>query len=93
MCLEITVTNNERGYIIKLMKYLENREISLKKTNEKTNSHKGKLLRKLFDPLIKVGLTLMRNVLTPLVKSVLLPLRLTIAASATNAAVQKKIYG
>ena len=93
MCSEITVTNNERGYIIKLIKYLENREISLKKTNEKTNSHKGKLLRKLFDPLIKAGLTLMRNVLTPLVKSVLLPLRLTIAASATNAAVQKKIYG
>ena len=50
------------------MKYLENREISLKKTNEKTNSHKGKLLRKLFDPLIKVGLTLIRNVLKDITK-------------------------
>ena len=39
------------------------------------------------------GLPLMRNVLTPLAKSVLAPLGLTAAASATDAAMQKKIFG
>ena len=34
----------------------------------------------------------MKNVLKPLTKSVLMPLRLTIAASATDAAIQKKIF-
>ena len=35
----------------------------------------------------------MRNVLTPLPKSDLIPLGSTAATSATNAAIQKKIYG
>ena len=34
----------------------------------------------------------MKNVLKPLTKSVLMLLRLTIAASATDAAIQKKIF-
>ena len=39
------------------------------------------------------SLPLMKNVLTPLAKSALIPLGLTAAASATHAAIQKKIYG
>ena len=39
------------------------------------------------------GLPVMKSVLTPLGKSVLVPLGLTTAASATDAAVQKKVYG
>ena len=35
----------------------------------------------------------MKNVLKPLAKSVLIPLELTAAASATDAAIQKKILG
>ena len=37
-------------------------------------------------------LSLMKTVLTPLAKSVLMPLGLTAAMSATDAAIQKKIY-
>ena len=37
-------------------------------------------------------LPFIKNVLTPLTKSVLIPLGLTAAASATDAAIQKKIY-
>ena len=37
------------------------------------------------------GLPLMENVLTALVKLVLVPLRLVVAASATDAAISKKI--
>ena len=35
----------------------------------------------------------MKNVLKPLAKSVLIPLGLTVAASATDAAFHKKIFG
>ena len=43
--------------------------------------------------LDRVTLSLMRSVLTPLAKSILVPLGLTAVASATDAAIQKKIYG
>ena len=39
------------------------------------------------------GLPLIKNVLTPLTKSILEPLWLTAAPSATDAAIQKKIFG
>ena len=42
--------------------------------------------------MLKTGLPLMGNVLKLLAKSVLIPLGL-MAASATDAAIQKKIYG
>ena len=41
-------------------------------------------------PLITGGLPLMKNVLTLLAKSILAQLELTAAASATDAAIQKK---
>ena len=44
-------------------------------------------------PLIKAGLPLMKNVLTLLAKGVLMPLESTAAESATDAAIQKKIFG
>ena len=44
-------------------------------------------------PLIKAGLPLMKNVLTLLAKGVLVPLESTAAESATDAAIQKKIFG
>ena len=43
--------------------------------------------------LMSVGLPLMKNVVTPLAKSVLLPWRLATTTSAINTAIQKKIYG
>ena len=42
---------------------------------------------------MKVALPLMKNVVTPLTKRFLIPLGLMVAASAANAAIQKKIYG
>ena len=43
-------------------------------------------------PLLKTDLRLIKNVLSPLTKSVLMLLELTIAASATNAGIQKKAF-
>ena len=44
---------------------------------------------RLLEPLLKTGLPLIENVLKPLTKSVLIPLGLTSAASATNADIHK----
>ena len=41
MSSEITLTNNEIKYIIKIIKYLENREVLLKGTTRKIISQEG----------------------------------------------------
>ena len=53
----------------------------------------GGFLSKLLGPLLKTGLPLIKNVLTPLAKSVLIPLGLTATASAADAGIHKKILG
>ena len=53
----------------------------------------GGFLGRLLGPLVKVGLPVIGNVLKPLAKSVLIPLRLTAAASTTDAAIHKKMFG
>ena len=53
----------------------------------------GGFLSKLLGPLLKTGLPLIKNVITPLAKSVLIPLGLTAAASAADAGIHKKILG
>ena len=64
----------------------------MKGTTRKINSEKGGLFNFLA-PLTRVALPLMTNVLIPLTKSVLVPLGLTAAMSATDAAIQKNIFG
>ena len=54
----------------------------------------GRFLGRLLGPLLKAGLLLMKNVIKPLVKSVLIPLGLTAAAaSSADAGIHKKILG
>ena len=50
-------------------------------------------LGRLLGPLLKTGLPLIKNVIKPLAKSVLIPLGLTAAASAADAGIHKKILG
>ena len=47
-------------------------------------------LGRLLGPLLKTGLQVIKNVIKPLEKSVLIPLRLTTAASAADAGIHKK---
>ena len=47
----------------------------------------------LLAPLLKIGLPLIKNVIKPLAKSVLIPLGLTAAASAADVGIHKKILG
>ena len=62
------LTNSEIKYIIKAIKFLENRGILLKEITEKTNSQKERILTNFLVPLIRVGLPLMKNILMPLAK-------------------------
>ena len=64
----------------------------MKGNTKKITSRKGGLPNFL-GPLMNTGLHLLKNALTPLAKSVLVPLGLTAAASATNAAIQKRFLG
>ena len=50
----------------------------------------GGFLGRLLGPSLKTGLPLIENELKPLAKSVLIPLGLTAAASATDPAIYKK---
>ena len=53
--------------------------------------HLGGFPGRLLSPLLKTGLPLIKNVIKPLAKSVLIPLGLTAAASAADAGIHKKI--
>ena len=53
----------------------------------------GGFLGRLLGPIIKTGLPLIKNVINPLAKSVLIALVLTAAASAADAGIHKKILG
>ena len=50
----------------------------------------GRFLGRLLGPLLKTGLALIKNVIKPLTKSVLILLGLTSAASAADAGIHKK---
>ena len=50
----------------------------------------GRFLGKLIGPLLKTVLPLIKNVIKPLAKSFLIPLRLTAAASTADSGIHKK---
>ena len=53
----------------------------------------GEFLGRLLGPLLRTGLLLMKSVIKPLAKTVLVPLGLIAAASAADAGIHKKILG
>ena len=67
--------------------------IKLSKTQLHEIGQSGGFLGSPLGPLLKTGLSLIGNVLKPLAKSILIPLRLTAAASATDVATHKKMFG
>ena len=58
-----------------------------------TMGKSGGFLGRLLGPLLKTGLSLKKNVLKPLAKSVLIPLGLTAVVSAIDASIHKKMFG
>ena len=90
---KLLLTNTQ---VLKLREALANgssAHIKLSKTQVHKIGQSGVFLGILLGPILKTGFPLMKNVLKPLAKSVLIPLGLTAAAAATDAASQKKIFG
>ena len=65
-------------------------DIKLSKAQISKIIQSGGFLGRLLGPLLKTGLPLIKNVIKPLAKSVLILLGLTAAASAADAGIQKK---
>ena len=90
---KLLLTNTQ---VLRLRKAFANNtsaNIKLSKTLLHKIGQSGGFLGRPLGPLLKTGLHLMKNVLKPLAKGVLVPLGLTASASATDAAIHKKIFG
>ena len=68
-------------------------DIKLSKAQLSKMIQSGGFLGRRLGPLLKTGLTLIKNVTKPLAKSVLIPLGLTAATLAADAGIHKKILG
>ena len=90
---QLLLTNRQVSNIRKAFANNPSIDIKLSKTQLSNMIQPGGFLGRLLGPLLKTGLPLMKNVLTPLAKSVLIRLGLTGAASAADAGIHKKILG
>ena len=89
---ELLLTDRQVSSIRKAFSNNSPVDIKFSKTQLSKTIQSGGFLGKLLGPLLKTGLPLRKNVITPLVKSVLIPLGLT-AAAAADAGIHKKILG
>ena len=74
------LTNRQVARICKTFANNLSTDIKLSKTQLSKMIQSGGFLGRLLGPLLKTGLPLMKNVIKPLAKSVLIPLKLTTAA-------------
>ena len=88
---KLLITNREVAILHKPFANHLSTGIKLSKTQLSKMIQSGWFLGRLLGPLPKAGLPLIKNVIAPLAKSVLIPLGLTAAASAADARIHKKI--
>ena len=87
---ELLLTDRQVSSIRKAFSNNSSVDIKFSKTQLSKIIQSGGFLGKLFGPLLKTGLPLIKNVITLLAKSVLIPLGLTAAASAADSGIHKK---
>ena len=90
---KLLLTNRQVANLRKSFPNNLSTDIKLSKTQLSKMMQSGGFLGRLLGPLLKTGLPLIKNVIKPLAKSVLIPLGLTAAASAADAGIHKKILG
>ena len=90
---KLLLTNRQVSNLRKAFANHLSADIKLSKTQLSKMIQSGGFLGRLLGPLLKTGLPLIKNVIKPLAKSVLIPLGLTAAASAEDAGIHKKILG
>ena len=88
---ELLLTDRQVSSIRKAFANNSSVDIKFSKTQLSKMIQPGGFLGKLLGPLLKRGLPLMKSVITPLAKSVLIPLGLT--AAAADAEIHQKILG
>ena len=89
----LLLTNTQVSRLRKTFANNSSANIKLSKTQLHKMGQSGEFLGRFQRPLLKTDFPLMKNVLKTLAKSVLIPLGLTATASATDAAIQKKLFG
>ena len=90
---ELLLTNRQVSSIRKAFGNNSSVDIKFSKAQLSKMIQSRGYLGKLLGSLLKTGLPLIKYVITPLAKSVLIPLGLTTAASAADAGIHKKILG
>ena len=90
---KLLLTDRQVSSLFKSFANNSSADIKLSKTQLSKMIQSGGFLSRLLGPLLKTGLPLVKNVIKPLSKSVLIPLGLTAAASAADAGIHKKILG
>ena len=84
------ITNRQVTKLRKAFANYLSTDIKLSKTELFKMMQLGGFLGRLLGPLLKTGLPLMKSVIQPLAKSVLILLGLTAAVSAADAGIHKK---
>ena len=87
---KLLLTNRQVANLRKAFANYLSTDIKLSKTQISKMIQSGGFLGGLLGPLLKTRLPLMKNVIKPLAKRVLIPLGLTVAASAADAGIHKK---
>ena len=87
---ELFLTNRQVANLCKAFADHLSADIKLSKAQLSKMLQSRGFLGRLLGPLLKLGLPLIKSVIKPLAKSVLIPLGLTAAASAADAGVHKK---
>ena len=90
---ELLLTDRQVSSIRKAFSINSSVDIKFSKTQLSKMIQSGRFLGKLLGPLLKSGLPLMKIVITPLVKNVLISLGLTAVASAADPGIHKKMLG
>ena len=90
---ELLLTDRQISSICNAFSNNSSVDIKFSKTQLSKMIQSGGFLGKLLSPLLKIGLRLVSNGIKPLAKNVLIPLGLTVAASAADARIHKKILG
>ena len=87
---ELLLTNRQVANLRRAFSNYLSTDVKLSKAQLSKMILSGEFLDRLLGPLLKTGLPLMKNVIKPLAKSVLIPLGLTAAASAADAGINEK---
>ena len=87
---ELLLTNRQVANLRKAFADKSSTDIKFSKTQISKMIQSGGYLVRLLGPLLKTGLPLMKNVIKPLSKSVLISLALPAAVSAADAGIHKK---